>query len=280
MDYLWFNLNPGGSSGKPHVEPEKQAVFANSKFRQAVSYAINRDGINRSVMLGLGTPQFGPISSGNTEWFDRSAPETRYSPERARNLLREAGLVDRNSDGVLELHSGQPLEIALFTSQGNLVREKTSRILQSDLAKVGLSLSVHLFPLADIATRFMTSFQYEAILFGIVSTDVVPDSQPDLWLSSGTFHLWHPRQDKPHTAWESELDALTSRLLRSLDHSARRRTFADMQRIWAREMPAIPTVVPNILTGWRKHVGNVRPSILMVHVLWNAEELTVRQSTE
>jgi ABC-type transport system substrate-binding protein len=76
------------------------------------------------------------------------------------------------------------------------------------------------------------------------------------------------------------MDTLTSRLLRSLDPSARLQIFTEIQRIWAREMPAIPTVVPNILAGWRKHIGNVRPSILMAHILWNAEELTVRKSTE
>jgi len=41
-------------------------------------------------------------------------------------------------------------------------------------------------------------------------------------------------------------------------------------------MPAIPTVAPSILVGWSGRLGNVRPSILAPHLVWNAEELTVR----
>ncbi len=70
------------------------------------------------------------------------------------------------------------------------------------------------------------------------------------------------------------MDELTSQLVRTTDAAARIRTFGEIQRIWAREMPAIPIVVPNVLVGWKKRIGNVRPSILVPHLLWNAEELT------
>ena len=47
------------------------------------------------------------------------------------------------------------------------------------------------------------------------------------------------------------------------------------QEIWNREMPAIPIVSQDVLAGWKTRVGNLRPSILRPHLIWNAEELTV-----
>jgi peptide/nickel transport system substrate-binding protein len=275
MYYLWFNLNTQAPQGKPALDAEKLAVFGKSEFRRAVSHAINRDGINRSVMLGLGTPQNGPISTGNKVWYDPALPRTEYDAVRARTLLAQAGLRDTNQDGIVEFGSSRrPLEFNLLTSRGNVVREKTAQIIKDDLAKIGIRVNVQLMLPPEIAMRFMNSFDYDAILFEIVSTDVVPDSQPDLWFSSGTFHFWHPKQEKPATPWEAEIDRLTTQLLRTMGHADRLRTFAQIQRIWAGEMPAIPLVVPNILTGWSNRVGNVRPSILMPHVIWNSEELT------
>ena len=55
MDYLWFNLNRGANKlGKPYVDPEKLALFEKSEFHRAVSYALDRSGMTRSILLGLG----------------------------------------------------------------------------------------------------------------------------------------------------------------------------------------------------------------------------------
>ena len=72
------------------------------------------------------------------------------------------------------------------------------------------------------------------------------------------------------------MDTLTTRLVQTLDPAARMKTFVQMQEIWARHIPAIPTMAPNILSGWNNAVGNLRPSILVPYLLWNAAELTKR----
>ena len=68
MDYLWFNLNRGNNDqGKPYLDPEKLAIFEKPEFRLAVSHALDRDGIARSVLLGLGTPQYGPAMKASRQ---------------------------------------------------------------------------------------------------------------------------------------------------------------------------------------------------------------------
>ena len=278
MDYLWFNLNRGvDGAGKPHVEPEKLALFERAEFRQAISYALDRHGMTRSILLGLGEPQYGPVSSGNAQWYDTGISKTEYDPARARELLAQCGLRDTNGDGILEYgEKRRPLEISLYTSRGNNIREKAAQVVQDNLSKVGIRVGVqHLLP-NEIAARFLGTFEYEAILFGFTPTDVTPDLQTNLWYSGGNIHFWQPNQKKPERAWEATIDALISKLVISTGDAERKTSFDQAQEIWARQMPAIPLIAPHVLAGWSNKLGNVRPSILAPHLIWNAEEITKR----
>jgi peptide/nickel transport system substrate-binding protein len=278
MDYLWFNLNRGNNSaGKPNVDPEKLSIFEKSEFRRAVSFALDREGMIRSILLGLGAPQYGPVSSGNSQWYNAGIPQTKYNPARAREILAQTGLRDVNRDGVLEYGEKQRrLEISLFTARGNSIREKAAQVIQDNLSKIGIQIGIQLLSPNEIASRFLNSFEYEAIFFGFTPTDIAPDLQTNLWYSSGDIHFWQPNQKKPERPWEAEIDSLITKLVRSLEPVDRKASFDQAQAIWAREMPAIPTIAPNILTGCSPRLGNIRPSILAPHLIWNAEEITKR----
>jgi len=275
MDFVWFNLNRGKNSmGKPYVDPEKLAIFEKAEFRRAVSHALDREGMTRSILLGLGAPQYGPVSSGNAAWHHSGISRTGYNPKRARELLSKIGLRDANRDGILEYGENRPLELSMFTSRGNSVREKSAQVIQDNLSKIGIRAGIqHLLP-NEIASRFLSSFDYEAVLFGFTPTDVAPDLQTDLWYSSGKIHFWAPNQKKPERPWEETIDSLISKLVRSMDPGDRKAAFNQVQQIWAEQMPAIPTIAPNILVGWSKKLGNMRPSILAPHLIWKAEEIT------
>ena len=279
MDFVWFNLNRGkNSQGKSYVDPDKLALFEKAEFRRAVSCALDRKGMARSILLGLGSPQYGPVSSGNTVWYHAGIPQTAYDPAHARELLAKIGLKDSDRDGIVEYGSRRrPLEISIFTSRGNSVREKAAQVIQDNLSKIGIRAGIqHMLP-NEIASRFLSSFEYEAILFGFTPTDVAPDLQTDLWFSSGKIHFWCPNQEKPVRAWEAAIDDLIAKLVRSIDPAARKAGFNRVQEIWAEQMPAIPTIAPNILVGWSEKLGNMHPSILAPHLIWNAEEITKRK---
>jgi peptide/nickel transport system substrate-binding protein len=275
IDFIWFNLNRGSSSaGKTFVDPEKMAIFEKAEFRQAISYALDRKGMVNAILLGLGTPQYGPVSSGNKAWYHSGIARTEYNPAHARKLLEKAGLKDFDGDGFLEYGSRrQPFQLSLFTSRGNNVREKLAQVVQDNLTKTGIRIGVqHLLP-NELASRFLDSFEYEAVLFGFTPTDIAPDLQTDLWYSSGKIHFWCPNQAKPERPWEAGMDSLISQLVKSIDPVVRKSSFDQVQELWAKQMPAIPTIAPNILVGWSNRLGNVRPSILTPHVLWNIEEI-------
>lgn len=279
MDYLWFNLNRGSSGpGKQYVEAEKSALFERAEFRLAVSHALDRQGMARSILLGMGTPQYGPVSSGNSQWHNSGILKTEYDPARARKLLAQCGLKDTNGDGILEYgNNGRPLELSLFTSRGNNIREKIAQVIQANLLKVGIRVGVQHFLPNELASRALVSFQYEAVLLGFAPTDVTPDLQTNLWYSNGNIHFWQPNQKKAERPWEATMDTLISRMVNSTQEAVRKASFNQAQDIWARQMPAIPIITPNILAGWNNNLENIRPSILVPHLIWNAEEISKRR---
>jgi peptide/nickel transport system substrate-binding protein len=279
MDFIWFNLNQGRKrEGKSSIDPEKMAVFEKTEFRQAISSALDRKGMASAILLGLGTPQYGPVSSGNTAWYNMGIARSEYNPGYARELLAKAGLKDSNGDGILEYGTKrQPLEITMLTSRGSSVREKTAEVVRDNLLKVGIRVGIQNLLPNELVSRFLESYDYEAVLFGFTPTDVAPDLQTDLWYSSGKTHFWCPDQEKPLRSWEATMDSLVSTLIKSLNPSVRKSAFDQVQSIWARQAPAIPTIAPNILVGWSGKLGNVRPSIMRPHLIWNVEEISKRK---
>jgi len=203
MDFLWFNLNPGkNSAGTALVDPEKRAIFAQASFRLAVSHALNRKGIAQTIWRGLGTPQYGPISTGNRVWFNPSVSPADFDVKRAQALLAQINLRDTNGDGILEYGTRRlPLEFVLFTARGNPARENTAEVLRQNLAQVGIRANVQLLLMSELAPRFLRTYEYEAVLLSNTTSDVVPDLQADMWYSSGGSHFWYPNQTKPGTLW-------------------------------------------------------------------------------
>jgi ABC-type transport system substrate-binding protein len=59
--------------------------------------------------------------------------------------------------------------------------------------------------------------------------------------------------------------------------SDRKRLYDRVQQLVADNLPFIFLASPNILVGAKNRVGNFQPAILDNYVLWNADELFLRQ---
>lgn len=77
----------------------REKPLSDPKVRQALSLAIDREKLVNVIWYGNGKPARGPIVSANPHYFDESLPPLEYNPERAEELLDEAGY-ERDDDGV------------------------------------------------------------------------------------------------------------------------------------------------------------------------------------
>ena len=272
-NFLFFNLNDLASKGPPEIA-KKQAWFQDLRFRQAVSIAIDRDGIVRLVYSGRATPIWDQVTPGNKLWQDEKIARPAQSVERARQLLQSAGFSWKNAT-LVDPH-GAPVEFSILTSSSNAQRMKIATIIQDDLSQLGMTVQVVPLEFHAMIDRLQNSYNYEAAVMGLVSGDADPTSEMNVWLSSGETHLWHPNQDKPATPWESEMDQLMQGQLVTLDYAKRKRLYDRVQEIVAEDLPVICLVSPNILVGASYRVGNFRPGILVPYALWNVEQLYIQ----
>jgi peptide/nickel transport system substrate-binding protein len=272
-NFLFFNLNDLAPKGLPEIA-KKQAWFQDLGFRQAVSAAIDRDGIVRLVYGGRAAPIWDQVTPGNKLWVDEKIAHPARSLEHAREILQSAGF-SWNRGALLDPH-GNPVEFSILTSSSNAQRLKMATIIQDDLSQLGMSVQVVPLEFHAMVDRLQNSYNYEAAVMGLVSGDADPTSEMNVWLSSGETHLWHPNQDKPATSWESEMDGLMQEQLVELDYAKRKRLYDRVQEIVAEKLPVICLVSPNILVAAANHVGNFRPGILVPYALWNIEQLYVQ----
>ncbi len=275
MDLITFNQNPGATkSGKPYIPPHKLKWFRNTKFRQAISHAIDRDSIVTSSLNGLGKPNYGFWNESNTKWFNPNIPTQPYSLDKARELLAEIGIKDRNGDGFLEDEDGNPVEFEMNTNAGNSRREKGSVLVQEDLKRLGIKVNYRPLDFNTLVSRLDATFDYECIFLGLASTSPEPTSSLNVLRSNGFTHQWYPRQETPSTPWEARIDELMNKQLKTLDFATRKKYVDEVQVIMSEQVPMIYTACMFAYAAIRNDVANLQPTVQHNNRLfWNIAEL-------
>ncbi len=118
---------------------ETSTAFADKRVRQAMTLLIDRERINKEVLLGYATVASGPFQPDNPQ-SDPAIKPWPFDPERAKKLLQAAGFEDRNKDGILEDPAGIPLKFKLSYPGGNQTIEKMVFLVRDNLAKGGVAM--------------------------------------------------------------------------------------------------------------------------------------------
>jgi peptide/nickel transport system substrate-binding protein len=268
-DGFWFCLKPEVKRGDPRF-----AFVQQPQFRQAISHAIHREQFAETVYLGAAVPVWGPITSGNTLWFWPDVPRYRHDPARARELLRQIGLEDRNGNGTLEDAKGTEARFTVITLSRNSAYERGAAALRDELAKVGITLDVAPLEFSAMIERLLTS-KYDAIYYRPLTTELDPAMNSDYWMSAGSAHLWNLSQKAPASEWEGQIDTLMREQTTTIDPERRRELFNEVQRIFAENLPVIYVVAPRLYYAHSTRVTGAEPSVIRPPVLWNADTLSI-----
>ncbi|HTR41974.1 MAG TPA: ABC transporter substrate-binding protein, partial [Pseudomonadales bacterium] len=281
MSFFWFNQNTETNSktGKPYVDPKKLKWFRNTKFRQAVSYAINREAIAQSVFSGRAVPAYGPETSGDPMWQNTNTPTYPYNPGKALELLKEIGIEKRNGDDFLTDSNGNKIEFVFNTNVENESRKKSALLIVDDLQKLGMKAILQPIEFNSLVTKIDDTYDYDCILMGLApgsATD--PGNGMNVYKSSGFTHNWFPQQKTPSTPWEARIDQLMDAQMQTLDYNERKKYYDEVQEIIVEQQPMIFTVTPMYYAAIHSDVGNVRPTVIGGYrATWNVEELYLKK---
>jgi peptide/nickel transport system substrate-binding protein len=241
-----------------------------------VSAAVDREAIVRLVYQGRGAALWGPVTPGNRRWVDTAISHPVRSLDKARELLREAGFKwtsGASGQSALVDAGGKLVEFSIVTSSSNADRTKMAALIQDDLKQLGMRVQVVPLEFRSLVDRITQTKEYDACVLGLVSFDADPNSDINVWLSSGGMHIWNPSQARPATPWEAEMDHLMVAQLTATSDAQRKKLYDRVQEILAENQPVIFLASPHILVGAKDTIGNFHPAVLEPYVLWNIEQL-------
>lgn len=143
---LVFNLELNQSEAlgvKGDRDSAVRQLFRDDRFRQAVSHALDREGIAQSLIRGPLIRGFqGGLFPGSPEYDPESVVYYPYNPDRAKELLAEIGLVDSDNNGVLNFpNGGEDVVVGLNTSQDAAESQSVGDQVAAMLAAVGIKVN-------------------------------------------------------------------------------------------------------------------------------------------
>lgn len=266
---IWFNQVVTST-----LPDYKKKWFQTMDFRKSISMAINRADLARVVFDGYATPAYGPVSPSNHFWFNASLPVPKHDPQGAIQLLARAGF--RLENGSMKDSAGNRVEFTVITNSGNTAREKMATMIQQDLLEIGITMKVVTLDFPSLIERITRTFDYDACLLGLANTDLDPNSQLTVWMSSGENHQWNPNQKAPATAWEAEIDRLMREQAATPSEKVRKAKFDRVQQIVAEQQPFIYLVNKNALSAVSSELVGASPVALNPQAFWNIESLRMK----
>jgi peptide/nickel transport system substrate-binding protein len=156
-----------------------KAPFNDTRVRQALSYAINRQEIVDTALEGVsGIPATG-IFTNTMPWNANDQIESyEYNPEKALELFEKAGIA-KGADGKL-YYNGKPFTIEIQTYTKRAALQPSAEIIASQLEDIGITTTVTILDSAAL-TENAVSGNYD---FSFAAWSTAPTGDPDYFLSS------------------------------------------------------------------------------------------------
>lgn len=198
----------------------REGPFSDPRVRRAVSYAIDRQVVIDTAFSGQGEPIYGMNVPENSLAYDpRFDSWFEHDPERARELLAEAGYADGFTATMLS------------TGQYDF-HMNTAIAVQSELAKVGIDLELDL---PDWATRLEKNLraEYEVLVVGTAGDISDPDFLSDYYRGGEV------RLNNAPGYQNEQVEELLDRGRSTLDADERQEIYHQLQEIVLNESPLV-----------------------------------------
>ena len=231
-------------------------VLADVRVRRALLFAVDRQAISDRLFAGkqpVATTSVSPLDWTYTEDDVETYP---FDPDRAAALLEEAGW-SMGSDGVRINAAGDRLSLSLMTTAGNRSRGKlVQQVLADYWKRIGIETRIRNEPARVYFGETVSKRRFEGLaLFAWLSA---PESVPRTTLHSESIpseeNNWFGQN---YTGFQNgRMDALIDALESETNPDHRAPLWAEVQQIYASELPALPLyfradtfVLPSWLEG-------------------------------
>jgi peptide/nickel transport system substrate-binding protein len=213
----------------------RDKVLSDKKVRQALAHLTNVDQINEKVLYGKGKRVIGPILPQFKDAYASEITPYDYSPEKAQQLLSEAGWKDTDGDGILDkVINGQktPLKLTFTYNQGNSMRETVGLMFKEWLRQAGIDLEVRSMEWSLYLGELKK--QKIQVFYGSWVTDPRDDDPKQIW------HTESRNGGSNYTGFgNASTDAMIDKIKSELDQEKRNKLYHEWQALLHDEVPYI-----------------------------------------
>jgi peptide/nickel transport system substrate-binding protein len=226
-----------------------EAPLDNIKVRQALAYAIDREGMIRDLVLDQGAIAHSILPEAS--WAYAKPLTYQFDPNKAKQLLDEAGFRDPDGDGP-QMRWAKPL---LFRISGSSAAARQyASVIQNYLKNVGVPVAIETSEF-NTMRQMVQNGQFQVNYSQWVGGNQDPIFYHDLFATSEiatpTRGLNRSRYSNP------ELDKILDEAANTYDHAKAAPLYAKAQEIISRDVPVFPMWYQANMVIAKKTVGNI-----------------------
>ena len=231
-------------------------TFNDARVRQALLYSMDRQGIVDAVLAGQALVPGSPSLPGTWAYSTAGIPQYAPDPQMAVSLLKEVGWQREAADGPLVNDAGEPFAFTLTVSNEPADLAVATEIV-SHWARVGISATVQTVPPLALSA-VLDSRAYQAVVAHLV---IPGDPDP--------YPFWHetqvlPGQGQNYAGFEHRrISEIAEQARMTMVRDERLALYAEFQRLFMEELPAIPLYVPVYTYGLDSRVSGGQLAPLM-----------------
>jgi peptide/nickel transport system substrate-binding protein len=147
----------------------RHPAIADPVIREAIDYAIDRQAIIDVALLGHGAlcPTNWACAPNMVDQINPELTVTPYNPDKAKQLLDDAGYIDRDGDGVREMEDGLPLEFRLNYQLEDPPQLTVTDMISDFLSEIGIAVEVQALEYGEMALGVLEERDFDLVLFNM-----------------------------------------------------------------------------------------------------------------
>jgi peptide/nickel transport system substrate-binding protein len=230
--------------------------FNDRRVRQALYFSLDRQALVDEVLMGQAVLPQTPLLPGTWAYTTDDVPTYGYDPSRALDLLADAGWQRSATNGTLQNNTGRLLAFSLIASSERHDLAMAEAIA-AQWGRLGISVTVEAVPPLALS-GVLDSRSYQSALARLV---IPGDPDP--------YPFWHetqalPGQGQNYAGFDHRrISEILEEARRTPDRNRRTELYAEFQRLFMEEVPALPLYVPIYTYGIDQRVNGGQIGSLM-----------------
>ncbi|MGZ0804018.1 ABC transporter substrate-binding protein [Kluyvera ascorbata] len=221
--------------------------FDNVLVRQALNYATDKQAIVNAVFMGSGTVAKSPIPP-NMMGYSKDLKDYSYDPEKAKALLKQAGLEKGAEVTLWSMPVQRPY---------NPNSRRIAEMIQNDWAKVGIKAKIVSYEWGEYLTGIRKG-EHDSALYGWMSDNGDPDNFANTLLGCDSI-----KTGSNAARWcNKEYDGLVKKALVVSDPAKRAALYDQAQEIFYQQAPWIALANGKTFYATRSNITGYSVSLM------------------